>query len=46
MILTKNTNYKSNTKLSNLNISDRLVSYNKKSNYMNAGIYFFKQKNL
>lgn len=44
MILTKNTNYKSNTKLSNLDISGRLVSYKKKSNYMNAGIYFFKQK--
>ena len=46
MILTKNVNYKSNTKLSNLNISDRLVSYNKKSNYMNAGIYFLNKKSL
>ncbi len=42
MILIKNSNYKSNSKLSNLNISKGVVCYSKKSNYMNAGIYFFK----
>ena len=46
LLLTKNTNYFSNKKLSNikLNINDNMVSFN--GNLMNAGVYFFKNKIL
>ena len=44
MILVKNKNYKSNSKLSNLSLKKGLVSFNKNSNLMNAGIYFFDKK--
>ena len=46
MILVKNKNYKSNSKLSNLSLKKGLVSFNKNSNLMNAGIYFFDKKDF
>jgi D,D-heptose 1,7-bisphosphate phosphatase len=46
MALIKNLNYKSNKKLSNLSLDFKnKVSFSSKSNFMNAGIYYFK-KNL
>ena len=49
ILLTKNTNYKSNKTLSNLNLKNsKFISYsnNKNNNYMNSGIYYFKRKIL
>ncbi len=47
MILIKNSNYKTNSKLSNLDLSDDLkVKFSNKQIYMNAGIYLFKKKLL
>lgn len=46
MILVKNINYKSNQKLSNLEINNNFkVKYSSKKQYMNAGVYLLK-KNL
>jgi len=42
--LIKNKNYKSNNKLSNLNIKNNIV--NNSGNLMNAGVYFFNKKIL
>ncbi len=47
MALTKNYNYPSNNKLSNLQMNKkREIIYQKKSNLMNGGLYFFKKKIL
>lgn len=47
IFLTNNKTYKSNSKLTNLSIDkDNKIIFNKKSNLMNAGIYFFKKKFL
>ena len=46
MILVKNINYKSNQKLSNLEINNNFeVKYSNKKQYMNAGVYLLR-KNL
>jgi len=45
MALTKNTNYKSNKKLSNLNLNSNYIVKSNSSNFMNGGIYFLN-KNL
>ena len=46
MILVKNTNYKSNQKLSNLEINNNFkVKYSSNKQYMNAGVYLLR-KNL
>jgi len=45
MSIVRNNNYKSNKKLNNLKISSGLVNYGK-SNYINAGVYFIKNKLL
>lgn len=43
--LVKNTNYKSNNKLSNLELENNNVIFSKnKKKYMNAGIYFFRKE--
>ena len=44
MILVKNSNYKSNSKLTNLSIKKEKVIYDKNSNKMNAGIYYFDRR--
>ncbi len=44
MILVKNKNYKSNSKLANLSLKKELVLFNKNSNKMNSGIYFFDKR--
>ena len=44
MLLVKNQNYKSNNKLTSLNIKNKKVVFDKKSNYMNSGVYLFKKK--
>jgi len=41
--LVNNTNYKSNTKLINLSIKNKIVKFDTKSNLINAGIYKFKK---
>mgnify|MGYP001255625233 CR=1 FL=1 len=47
MIIIKNTNYKSNQKLSNLNINNDFdVRYSNNKKYMNAGVYLLKKKLL
>ena len=47
IFLTNNKSYKSNNKLSNLIIDGKKkIDFSKKSNLMNAGIYFFKKKIL
>lgn len=47
IFLTNNKIYKSNSKLTNLSIDkDDKVIFNKNSNLMNAGVYFFKKKFL
>ncbi len=47
MTLTKNLNYPSNNKLSNLKMNKKKeILYKKKSNLMNGGLYFFKKKIL
>jgi len=42
--LVKNINYKSNTSLINLSLNKKKIIYHKKSNLMNAGIYYFKKE--
>tara|TARA_E500000178_G_scaffold102820_1_gene102411 strand:- start:2031 stop:3245 length:1215 start_codon:yes stop_codon:yes gene_type:complete len=44
MIITKNKNYKSNSKLSKLQIKKKIIFFSKKNTFMNAGIYFFKKE--
>ena len=44
--LTKNTNYKSNKTLNELNIVKNKIIYDKKSKLMNAGIYYLNKKNI
>ena len=45
--LTNNSNYRSNSKLNGLNIdSNQNIIFSKKSNYMNAGVYFLKKNFL
>mgnify|MGYP001184384142 FL=1 len=45
--LTYNSNYRSNSKLNGLNIdSNKNIIFSKRSNYMNAGVYFFKKNFL
>lgn len=45
--LTYNNNYRSNSKLNGLNIdSDKNIIFSNRSNYMNAGVYFFKKNFL
>ena len=44
--LTKNTNYKSNKTLNNLNIKKNKIFYDDKSKLMNTGIYYLNNKNL
>lgn len=44
--LTKNINYKSNNKLANLSLKNKIVRFSNKKDFMNAGIYFFKKKIL
>lgn len=46
MILVKNNLYKSNKKLSNLDIKKGKVVYDKKSKYMNSGFYIISKKIL
>lgn len=46
MSLVKNIYYKSNTTLNNLNLKKNKVVFNKKSNLMNAGIYYINKKIL
>ena len=43
LMLVKNSNYKSNSKLSNLYLYKNLIQFKKSSNYMNGGIYFIKK---
>ena len=44
--LTKNKNYKSNNKLANLSLKNKIVKFSDKKEFMNGGIYFFKKKIL
>lgn len=44
MLLVKNSNYISNTKLNNLRLIKSKVFFSKDSKYMNGGIYFIKKK--
>ena len=44
ILLVKNSNYKSNKKLSNLSVYKKKIFFKKKSNYMNGGVYFLKKK--
>lgn len=45
--LTYNINYRSNSKLNGLNIdNNKNIIFSKRSNYMNAGVYFFKKNFL
>ena len=47
LLLVKNKNYKSNNKLINLNLNNKIVSYSKSNpGYMNAGVYFFRKEIL
>ena len=47
IFLTKNNSYKSNSKLANLSIDKKnKVIFNRNSDLMNAGIYFFKKEIL
>ena len=46
ILLVKNYNYKSNKKLSNLNLNKNSYVIYSKDKYMNAGIYIFKKKLL
>ena len=41
--LVKNNSYKSNKTLSTLNIKNKKIFYDSKSNYMNAGIYYINK---
>ena len=42
--LTKNINYKSNNKLANLSLKNKIVRFSNKKDFMNGGIYFSKKK--
>ena len=44
LTLIKNKSYKSNKKLTTINIKRNKLFIRKKSNYMNGGVYFFKKK--
>ncbi len=44
MIIVKNKSYKSNLKLTSLNIKKKKIFFDNKSNYMNAGVYCFNRK--
>jgi len=44
--LTKNISNKKNKKLNNLKVTNKILSYDKKSYLMNGGIYYFKKKIL
>ncbi len=44
MSLTKNINYFSNKKLSNLFLDNNIVNFSNKSKYMNGGVYLFNKK--
>ena len=44
MALLKNTNYKTNKKLTSLDLKNKMVLFNNKNKFMNGGIYFFKKK--
>lgn len=44
--LVKNQNYKQNNLLTNLNVKNGKIIFDKKSKFMNAGIYYVNQKNL
>ncbi len=44
--LVKNNNYKKNNTLSNLNIKKNKIIYDKKSNFMNSGIYYINKNIL
>lgn len=45
MVLTPNKNYKSNKKLSSLNINKKKkIIFSQRKTFMNAGIYYFKKK--
>ena len=46
MTLIKNYNYKSNNKLANLSLIKGVVSFEKKNDLMNAGVYFLKKNFL
>ncbi len=46
LLLVKNLNYKSNSKLSNLYLYKNLVQFKNYSNYMNGGIYLIKKEVL
>ena len=47
IFLTQNNSYKSNSKLANLSVNKKnKANFNKNSNLMNAGIYFFKKEIL
>ena len=41
--LTKNINYKSNNKLANLSLKNKIVRFSNKKDFMNGGIYFLKK---
>ena len=44
--LIKNKSYKSNKKLVSMGIKNNKIIYQKKNNFMNGGVYFFKKKIL
>ncbi len=46
LTLIKNKSYKSNKKLASMGIKNNKIIYQKKNNFMNGGIYFFKKKIL
>ena len=46
LTLIKNKSYKSNKKLVSMGIKNNKIIYQKKSNFMNGGVYFFKKKIL
>ena len=44
--LAKNNDYKSNSKLANLSLKNKIVDFSNKEKFMNGGVYFFKKKLL
>lgn len=44
--LVRNKNYKLNNLLTNLNIKDKKIIFDKSSSFMNSGIYYVNKKNL
>ncbi len=46
LTLIKNKSYKSNKKLASMGIKNNKIIYQKKNNFMNGGVYFFKKKIL